>query len=62
MPSSFDSNNAANDQWRKGISAIDVQLQVPRTPHLVFRAQFKNPVDTAPQKFIGAMQQLKYSE
>ena len=61
QPITFDTNNAANDQWWADISTVDAQVRVRITPNLDFRAQAKNLTDAIPQKVVGVNQQLNYS-
>lgn len=61
MPISFDTNNAANDQWWAGISTLDAQVTYKFDDHLSLRVQGKNLTDSVPQKVVGVSQQLNYS-
>jgi outer membrane receptor protein involved in Fe transport len=61
QPISFDTNNAANDQWWAASNIVDAQIQYRLTRNLDFRAQFKNLTDSRPQKVVGISQQLNYS-
>jgi TonB-dependent receptor len=61
MPISFDTNNAANDQWWAGISTLDAQIMYKFTENLFMRVQAKNILDSRPQKVVGLDQQLNYS-
>jgi TonB-dependent receptor len=61
MPISFDTNNAANDQWWAGISTLDAQITYKFSDYLSLRAQGKNLTDSVPQKVVGVNQQLNYS-
>jgi TonB-dependent receptor len=61
QPISFDTNNAANDQWWAASNIVDAQIQYQLTRNVDFRAQFKNLTDNRPQKVVGLTQQLNYS-
>jgi outer membrane receptor protein involved in Fe transport len=61
QPISFDTNNAANDQWWADITTVDAQLRVRITKNLDVRVQAKNLTDSTPQKVVGLNQQLNYS-
>jgi TonB-dependent receptor len=61
MPISFDTNNAANDQWWAGITTLDSQLMYKLNENISFRIQGKNLTNARPQKVVGTNQQLNYS-
>jgi TonB-dependent receptor len=61
MPISFDTNNAANDQWWAGIGTLDAQVMYKLNDNIFFRIQGKNLLDGRPQKVVGTDQQLNYS-
>ncbi|HEY4077159.1 MAG TPA: TonB-dependent receptor [Rhizomicrobium sp.] len=61
MPISFDTNNAANDQWWAGITTLDSQVMYRLNENISFRVQGKNLTNARPQKVVGVNQQLNYS-
>ncbi|MGZ5928402.1 MAG: TonB-dependent receptor domain-containing protein, partial [Rhizomicrobium sp.] len=61
MPISFDTSNAANDQWWAGISTLDGQVMYKFDETISMRVQVKNITDSRPQKVVGVNQQLNYS-
>jgi TonB-dependent receptor len=61
MPISFDTNNAANDQWWAGIGTLDAQVMYKLDDNIFFRIQGKNLLNGMPQKVVGINQQLNYS-
>lgn len=61
MPISFDTSNAANDQWWAGISTLDGQVMYKFDETISMRVQVKNITDSRPQKVVGVSQQLNYS-
>jgi TonB-dependent receptor len=61
QPISFDTNNAANDQWWAAIDSFDAQIGYQITQNLDFRVQLKNFTDATPQKVEGPTQNLNLS-
>ena len=61
MPISFNTGNAVNDQWWRGISTVDAQVKYQVTDYLSLRVQGKNIFDSRPQKVVGPGQLLNYS-
>ena len=61
QPISFDTNNAANDQYWAAIDTIDAQVRYSLTHNLDLRIQAKNLTDSRPQKVVGPTQNLNYS-
>jgi len=61
MPISFDTNNAANDQWWAAITTLDSQVMYKLNENISFRIQGKNLTNARPQKVVGVNQQLNYS-
>ena len=61
QPISFDTNNAANDQWWNGVATLDAQVMYKLDDNISFRVQGKNLLNGIPQKVVGPTQQLNYS-
>jgi TonB-dependent receptor len=61
QPISFDTNNAANDQWWATIDTVNAQIGYQITPNLDFRFQVQNLTNAMPQKVIGPNQNLNLS-
>ncbi len=61
QPISFDTNNAANDQWYGAIDSFDAQIGYQITRNIDFRIQAKNFTDATPQKVQGPSQNLNLS-
>ncbi len=61
QPISFDTNNAANDQYYGALDSFDAQIGYQITRHIDLRIQFKNFTGATPQKVQGPNQNLNLS-
>jgi len=61
QPISFDTSNAANDQYYAAIDTVDAQIGYQITNNLDLRIQAKNLTDATPRKVEGPDQTLNLS-